>query len=196
MLIAASQITGTPIMSLQTGKELAVTGSAIINPHNLTVIAYKIEGAHLDNDPSYLRCADIREVGSLGMIVDSSDEFLEPDDIISDKHIYEIAFELEGKQVIDEKKNKVGKVIDYVIDIDSFVIQQLVVKRPLLKSFGDDELLVHRGQIVEVNDELIVIQSGELKDKMPVRASRHYVNPFRQSSPQPESTKTKQPSHF
>lgn len=187
----ASQLIDTPIMSLQTGKKLASTDAAIINPHNLTVIAYKIEGPHLDHEPSYLRCADIREMGSLGMIVDSSDEFLEPDDIITEKDIYDLDFELDGKHVIDERKNKIGKVIDYVIDIDSFVIQQLVVKRPLLKSFGDDELLVHRSQIVEVNDESIVIKSGDIKTKVPVKSSRHYVNPFRQSTPQPESAKTK-----
>lgn len=178
-------------MGLQTGKELARTSVAVINPHNLTIIAFRVAGPHLDHDPSYLRCADIREMGNLGMIVDSSDEFLEPDDIISDKAIYDINFELEGKHVIDENRQKIGKVIDYVIDIDSFVIEQLLVKRPLLKSFNDDELLVHRGQIVEVTDENIVIKSGKLTGKRQTAASRHYVNPFRQTTPQPESTKTK-----
>ena len=176
-------------MGLQTGKELAVTNVAIVNPHNLTILAYRIAGPHLDHDPSYLRVADIREMGSLGMIVDSSDEFLEPDDIITDKHIYEIAYELEGKQVIDDHKKKIGKVSDYVVDIDSFTIQQLVVRRPLLKSFKDDELLIHRGQIVEVNDEAIIIKSGRVEDKAKAGASRHYVNPFRQTSPQPETVR-------
>jgi sporulation protein YlmC with PRC-barrel domain len=191
MLLAGSQLVDVPIMGLQTGKELARTSVAVVNPHNLSIIAFRIAGPHLDNDPSYLRCADIREMGNLGMIVDSSDEFIEPDDIINDKEIYELNFELEGKHVIDDHKTKIGKVSDYVIDIDSFVIQQLVVKRPLLKSFSDDELLVHRAQIIEVNDDTIIIKSGEVKDAATVTPSRHYVNPFRQSSPQPEATNTK-----
>ncbi len=178
-------------MGLQTGKELARTSVAVVNPHNLSVIAYRVAGPHLDYDPSYIRCADIREMGNLGMIIDSSDEFLEPDDIINDKAVYDMEFELEGKHVIDDHKAKVGKVIDYVVDIDSFVIQQLVVKRPLLKSFNDDELLIHRGQIVEVNDDTIIIKSGEVKKEASVTASRHYVNPFRGTSPQPEATKAK-----
>ncbi len=162
---------------------------AVINPHNLKIIAYRIAGPHLDHDPSFLRVADIRELGSLGMIVDSSDEFLEPDDIVTDKAIYELEFTLEGKQVIDDHKKKIGKVSDYVVDVDSFVIQQLVVRRPLLKSFNDDELLVHRGQIVEVNDTTIVIKSGHTKNKARAGTSRHYVNPFRQTSPQPETVR-------
>jgi sporulation protein YlmC with PRC-barrel domain len=187
MLLTGTQLIDMPIMGLQTGKELARTSVAVVNPHNLSVIGYRVAGQHLDNDPSYLRTADIREMGSLGIIVDSSDEFVEPDDIITQKDIYELAYELEGKQVIDDHKKKVGKVADYVIDIDSFVIQQLVVKRPLLKSFNDDELLVHRGQIVEVNDDSIIIKSGAVKEKVEVVAGHRYVNPFRQGSPQTES---------
>ncbi len=177
-------------MGLQTGKELAETSSAVINPHSLSVIAYRVVGPHLDHDPSYLRTADIRELGSLGMIVDSSDEFVEPDDIITSKAIYELEFELVGKHVVDDQKTKIGKVSDYVVEANNFVIQQLVVKKPLLKSFNDDELLIHRGQIVEVNDNTIVIKSGKVKESK-VAASQRYVNPFRQSSPQPESSKTK-----
>lgn len=190
MLLTGSQLLETPVMSLQTGKELAQTKAAVINPHNLSVIAYQIEGQHLDHDPSYIRIADMRELGSLGMIVDSSDEFVEPDDIINDKAIYDLEFTLEGKHVIDDHKKKVGKVIDYIVDVDSFVIQQLAVKRPLLKSFSNDELLVHRSQIVEVNDTTIVIKSGKTKSTVKVAPSRQFVNPFRQGSPQAETSDT------
>src|SRR5690349_19206687 len=106
MLLSGSELIGTPVMSLQTGKELAVTSTPVVNPHNLSVIAYRVAGPHLDHDPSYLRTADVREIGSLGMIVDSSDEFIEPDDIISDKKIYDLGYELEGKHVVDDQQNK------------------------------------------------------------------------------------------
>ncbi|USN96796.1 MAG: PRC-barrel domain-containing protein [Candidatus Nomurabacteria bacterium] len=191
MLLSSAQLIDTPIMGLQTGKELARTSVPVINPHNLSVIAYQITGPHLDHDPSYLRIVDIREIGSLGMIIDSSEEFLEPDDIITDKAIYEMEYALEGKQVIDEKKRKLGKVADYVVDVDSFVVQQLIVKRPLLKSFNNDELLIHRGQIVEVNDTTIIVRSGDSKSKAHANLRHHYVNPFRQTKPQPEIIETK-----
>lgn len=191
MLLTGSQLLDMPVMGLQTGKELAQTSKAIINPHNLTVIAYLVEGQHLDYNPSYLRIADVRELGSLGMIVDSSDEFIQTDDIITDKSIYELDFTLEGKHVVDEQGEKIGKVTDYVVDVDSFVIQQLNVKKPLLKSFSDDEVLVHRGQIVEVNDTVIIIKSGKVDEKQAPSKNRAYINPFRQTTPQPEASDTK-----
>ncbi|MFZ2544675.1 MAG: hypothetical protein WAW80_01735 [Candidatus Saccharimonadales bacterium] len=190
MLLSGSELIDMPVMGLQTGKELARTSEAIINPHNLSIIAYGVVGAHLDHTPSFIRTVDIRELGNLGIIIDSSDEFVEPDDIIVDKAVYDLNFEIVGKHVIDDKKAKIGKVIGYTIEVDSFVIQQLSVKRPILKSFNEDELLVNRGQIIEVTDTMIIIKSGKVKNVAKVKPSRHFVNPFRQTTPQPETAKT------
>ena len=187
MLISAAQLINKSVMSLQTGKELARTDFAVINPHNLSVIAYRVSGPLLNKKLSYLKISDIREIGTMGFIIDSSDEFIEFDDIINDKAIFEMQFILNGIHVIDESKHKLGKVIDFVLDIDSFVIEQLIVKRPLLKSLHDDELIIHRSQVVEVTDDLIIIKSGKIKDGAKLQKSRHYVNPFRNTAPQTET---------
>lgn len=191
MLISGTQLIDMPVMSLQTGKELARTHIAIINPHNLTVIAYLVEGKTLDDNPSYLRIADVREIGNIGMIIDNSDEFITEDDIVSDKTTYEMEYDLNNKQVVDERKKKIGKISDYTIDLDSFIIQQISVRRPLLQSFKDAELLIHRNQIVEVTDDLVIVKSAKSKKSARVKHGRHYANPFQHPTPQPESIKIK-----
>ena len=180
-------------MSLQTGAELARTKEAIVNPANLKVVAYEVEGSMLNQDPSLLLVDDIRELSDIGMIIDSSDEFVGTEDVIKLKPLYELHFSVLNKQVVDEERKKIGKVDDYTIDIDSFVVQQLNVKRPLLRSLSDAEMLVHRSQIIEINDNEIIIKTGEIKQpETKKEPGRHYVNPFRQSSPQPESIDTTQ----
>lgn len=106
MLLPGSRLLNTPVMGLQTGGELARTSQAIIDPDTLEIVAYKVEGSLLDTQPSLLRIADIREFSNIGFIIDSSDEFVAPDDIIKLKKIYDLGFELEGKAVIDEKKTQ------------------------------------------------------------------------------------------
>ncbi len=188
MLLTGSQLLGMPIMGLQTGAELAKTTEAIINPGNLSIVAYEVDGPTLDQHPALLLVRDIREIGNIGIIIDSNDEFVGSDDIIKVKPLYEMHFTVLGKQVLDEHRKKIGHVSDYSLDLDSFVIQQLSVRRPLLKSFSDAELLVHRSQIVEINDTEIIVKSAVAKDsKATAQSGRHYVNPFRQTSPQPES---------
>ena len=123
-----------PVMSLQTGSELARTSREIIDPRNLSIVAYELEGRLLDQNPSLLRVADVREIGPLGMIIDSVDELVSVSDVIELKKIYEINFSLNDKTVIDEKKHKIGKVIGYTITAGDFLIQQLRIRRPFLKS--------------------------------------------------------------
>lgn len=175
-------------MGLQTGSELARTKRAIVDPRNLAVIAYSLDGPLLGNDNLVLRIADIRELSNIGMIIDSSDEFVEPADIISLQKVLDFDFELIGMTVIDETKHKLGKVIDYTLDPTSFIIEQLTVKRPMLHSFSDTELLVHRSQVVEINDTTIIVKTTAQKPEPLKEAVRNYQNPFRNTTPQPEAT--------
>jgi len=189
MLLAGSRLIDAPVMGLQTGGELARTSKAVIDPATLQIVAYEVVGPLLDIHPSLLRIADVREFSDIGLIVDSSDEFVSPDDIIKLGQIYKIHFELEGMRVIDEKKRKLGKIVGYTIETGSFLVEQLNVKRPLLKSLNDTELLVHRTQITEINNDAIVVHS-QAKPAEPVIQtvrSTAYVNPFRKpAGPQAE----------
>lgn len=186
MLIAGSRLIDTPVMGLQTGSELARTSRAVINPANLEIVAFELTGDLLDNHPSLLRIADVREFSDIGIIVDSSEEFIVPDDVIKLKSIYQLHFKLEGMTVINEKKQKLGKVIGYTLDTASFLVQQLNVKRPLLKSLNDTELLIHRSQITEINDHAIIVHSeAEIPEPLLESVRTTYINPFRKN-PQTE----------
>jgi uncharacterized protein YrrD len=183
MLLAGSRLIDAPVLGLQTGSELARTNNPVIDPAKLEIIAYELQGPLLDQHPSLLRIADVREFSDIGIIVDSSDEFVLPQDIIKLDEIYNLHFNIMGMHVIDEKRHKLGKINGYTLDTTGFLIQQLSVKRPLLQSLGDTELLIHRTQITEINDNEIVVHS-EAKISQPVASSVRaaYVNPFRKNA--------------
>jgi sporulation protein YlmC with PRC-barrel domain len=183
MLLAGSRLIDTPILGLQTGSELARTRQPVIDPAKLEIIAYELSGPLLNLHPSLLRVADVREFSDIGIIVDSSDEFVTPDDIIKLGEIYNLHFDIMGMRVIDEKRRKLGKVNGYTIDTTGFLIQQLSIKRPLLKSLNDTELLVHRTQITEINDDAIVVHSqAKIPQAVMPSVKGAYVNPFRKSA--------------
>jgi uncharacterized protein YrrD len=176
-------------MSLQTGARLATTKKPLIDPSNLTILAYEVEGPLLSEKPTLLRIADVRELGDIGMIIDSNDEFIGKDDVISIQKIYELNFNLVGLDVIDDMKHKLGKVSDSVIDTDTFTIQQICVKKGMIKGLAEPELLIHRSQIIEVNDYSIIVKSASKKLESIAKPSHlTYMNPFRQASPQTENT--------
>lgn len=174
-------------MGLQTGSELARTSKPVIDPKTLEIVAYELTGPLLNEHPSLLRVVDVREFSDVGLIVDSSDEFVGLDDIIKLHEVYELHFSPIGMTVIDEKRHKLGKVDNYTIETGGFVIQQLIIKRPLLKSLNDTHLLVHRTQITEINDtEIIVHSQAEIPDPVLDSMRSSYTNPFRKKSQQAE----------
>lgn len=194
MLILGSRLLDTPIMSLQTGGRLATTTKPIIDPGTLKVIAYEVDGSLLAQKPSFVRTADIREYGRLGMILDSNDELIGLDDVLEVEKLYAIGFPLIGMSVIDDTRRRIGKVSDYTIETNGYVIQQLSINRGFFKSFNDTGALIHRSQIVEINDQAIVVKSAKIANVEPIMASLRgeFINPFRKpaQTAQPEQDTT------
>lgn len=190
MLLIGSKVIRASIMGLQTGTRLAVTKEPIIDPATLKIIAYEVDGPLLTEHPSFLRIADIRELSPVGMIIDSSDEFVGHDDVIAISKLLELGFNLIGISVVDDTGKKLGKVADYIIDTDSFFIQQLKVKQKIMKSLTNTELLIHRTQILEISNTTITVKSARKKAKQAVKAeSLSFVNPFKPASPQTNTQK-------
>ncbi|MCD8561575.1 PRC-barrel domain-containing protein [Candidatus Saccharibacteria bacterium] len=175
-------------MSLQTGGRLAETDRPVIDPGQLKVVAYVLRGPLLTKNPSLLRTADIREMGRLGMIIDSDDELIGVDEVIKIEKLYKLNFPLVGMAVVDDTRHKLGKVEDYTVDTDSFVIQQLSVRRGIFRGITETSLLVHRSQVLEINDKAIIVKSARKQRSEPIVESirEEFVNPFRKPAAQPE----------
>ena len=187
MLILGSRLLNTPVMSLQTGGRLGQTVKPIIDPANLKILAFEVDGPLLSERPALLRVADIREMGKVGMIINSNDEIIGVNDVIKIEKLFKLNFPLVNMSVVDDRKHRLGKVEDYTVDTDSFVIQQFNVKRGFFKGITDTGLLISRAQIIEINDNEIIVRSPTQKSVEPVmQASRgEFVNPFR-AKPMPE----------
>jgi uncharacterized protein YrrD len=189
MLIPGTQLVGTSVMGLQTGTKLAHISLPLIDPATLAIVAYQVEGPLLNDSPSFLRIADVREIGEIGMIIDSADEFIGLDDVIKIKDIHSLHFKLVGLIVKDTKGHKLGKVEDYNLDSDSFIIQQLHVNRGIFKVLSETSLLINRSQIIEINDKFVIVHTAAKRVEPVMQATRRtYVNPFRSTSPQPDTT--------
>lgn len=175
-------------MSLQTGTPIAHTARAIIDPQRFQVKAYQVTGKMLEApSDSFLLINDIREISPLGLIIDSSQELVASQDVLELQNLLDYHFELLKLKVFDQAGHKIGSVEDYSLETASFTIQQLVVKRPWSKSFFDPELLIHRSQIVEIDNQKIIIQQESEQPKARAKLETPveelgFVNPFRKDT--------------
>lgn len=176
MQVLNQKLIDTPVMSLQSGDSLGVTSEIIIDPRKLQIAAFYVSGPRIQAT-SILHTEDIREIGSLGMIVDSADNIMELDEnLVRLNEIINFNFVLIGKPVIDDTKKKLGKVVEYSIDTLNFNIQKLYVSQSVIKNFSSSNLVINRSQVVEVTDHAVIVRSATVpKTEGLVQA----INPFR-----------------
>ena len=185
MLVAASRLIGTPVLSMQATGQIASIGSPIIDPTSLKIIAFRLTGPLVNKAAAnILDVSSIREYSRYGMVIDSIDELVEPDDVVKISEILKLNFVLNDLKVETKKGSKLGKVSDYIVTDDNFSVQQIIVKRPLIKGFIDPELTIPRKEIVEINDYKIIVKDEEKIIKEKVEKEEfipNFVNPFRKS---------------
>ena len=186
MLMNASRLLGYPVLSLHVGGPVARVVSEIVDPEKLKIVAFYVEGPAIKNDPEVgeiMETSDVREFANMGMIVDSVDDFVSEGQVKKLDEILGLNFSLFGLKVVTKKGTKLGTILDFVVDTDTFMVHQLVVKRPAVKAFLDPELMIPRKEILEINDYEVVVKDEE--DKIRKRAAKedfvpNFVNPFRE----------------
>lgn len=185
MLVFVDELLALPVVSLQTGQELAHLTKAIIDPRQLHVMAFYCEGPNLDMDPAVLHTDDIREVSSLGLIVDSAENIMSPEDLVRLQQVLHFEFDLNDKLVVDDLGGKIGKVSNYSVEATTFYIIKLYVRPTLMQAWRTTERVIDRSQIVEITDKHIVVKSATIKPKR--APAPVFENPFRGVRPQPDS---------
>ena len=195
MLVYNSRLIGTPVLSVQASGAIASITAPVVNPDNLKILAFKLQGPIINATNNILDVKSIREYSQLGMVIDDNDELIGPEDVVKIKEVLDLNFDLIGLKVETKKGSKLGRIIDFTLTSDDFTVQQIIVKRPAIKSFIDPELTIHRREIIEITDYKVIVKDEEKVIK--ARAAKedfvpNFVNPFRTHEPgfAPADTKT------
>lgn len=187
MLIYNSKLLNMPVLSVQDSGRIATVSNTIIDPDSLKIIAFRLNGAINEEGGNLLDASSIREYSNFGLVIDSTDEIISDSDVVKIKNVLDLNFSLIGLKVETKKGSKLGRVIDYTVTEDNFSVQQIIVKRPVVKSFLDSELTIPRPEIIEITDYKIIVRDEEKVIKE--RALKedfipNFVNPFRKTQEQ------------
>ena len=197
MLISSSTILTLPLLSLREGGAIGSISNLIIDPDTLKAIAFRVYGASNDEGGNILDARSIRECSNLGLVIDSVDELISDGDVVKIEQVLNLNFNLIGLKVETKKGSKLGKVVDFTMTHDNFSVQQIIVNRPMIKSFLDPELTIPRAEIVEITDYKIIVRDEEKTIKE--RALNedfvpNFVNPFRKTdAPSPAKAQIENP---
>lgn len=156
MLQFAKSFINRPIYSLRTNRAVAFTTRPIINPANL-----KIEGFYctdsVDKRELILLYQDIRDIMPRGLIINDHDVLAEQKDLVRLRRVFNIDLELIGKKVITIDKQRLGKVTDFAVEVETMYIQKIYVSQGLMRNLTGGNLGIDRNQIHEVTNTKIVV---------------------------------------
>ena len=186
MLVYNSRLIGTSILSVQAGGPIAQISQAVVDPNNLQIIAFRLTGPIINRQRDLLDVQSIREISEGGYIIDSEDELISSSDVVKIEQVLNLNFNLLNLKVETKKRTRLGQIIDFTISTEDFLVQQIIVKRPIVKRLVDPELTISRKEIVEITDYKIIIRDevktikkrAENEDFIP-----NFVNPFRKTEP-------------
>ena len=196
MLVYRSKFLNTPVLSVQAGGPIGYVSEIIVDPDNLKTVAFRLAGPRVPRDTNLLDVASIREYSNFGIVIDSEDDLASPDDVVKIGEVVALNFNLIDLKVKTKKGTKLGKIIDYTLTSEDFIVQQIIVKRPTIKSFLDAELTIHRNEIVEVTDYEIIVKDEEKVIRAKAEKENfvpNFVNPFRNSEFYSSPTRTETP---
>lgn len=186
MLIDADKLIGYPVVSLHMGGQIAEPVYLIVDPDKLKLVAMQVVGPEVGMETGdLLQTKDVREFSDMGMIIDSIDELVNDTDVIRLRKVLELNFDLIGMKVETKKGTKLGKVVNYTVNPETWEVQQIIVQRPLMKSFIDPELTIGRSEIVKIDDYKIIVKDEEAKIRKNAANQDfvpNFINPFREVS--------------
>ena len=178
MLLLGSSFGKFPLLSLRTGTVVGSIVGHLINPHKLRIdgLWCRVGGF---KQPKLLLVQDIREVSPRGVIVDDHEVLVDPDEVVRLKATIDLRFDLIDKKVISGRL-PIGKVADYALERDGFMIQKLYVEPNIWNKIKTSRLTVDRSQIVEVSHRYVKVKTADVKEKS---ESRSVLHQSRLSSP-------------
>lgn len=163
MYVLATQLKNLPVLSLQTGQQIASINKPVVQDSSLEVLALQCRLGRLGRQEGVILMRDIRQVASDCVILDSFDEIEDIKEIVRLREVAIKNFNPIGKLVVNESGQKLGKVEDYTINLKTFLLQKLYVHQSVMKSFLFNNLVIDRTQIIDVSPKQFTVRDVSVK---------------------------------
>lgn len=158
------------VTDISTGRQIATVSSLVINPHDLSVAAFKCF-VRSSGQEAYLTAQDIRDF-KFNLITVQNESALSPlEELMRIQEFVDINYEIIGKKVQTESGVRLGVVNDYVIDDKSLLVSKLYVRPPLSKMIQSSDKIIGREQIIEISDRKIIVKDSTIKAARKLRGA-------------------------
>jgi sporulation protein YlmC with PRC-barrel domain len=165
MYALASKLIGLPILSLQNAESITQVKAIIMEIKSLEVVALACQPRPRLGKRPVLLMRDVRQVAIDCLLVNTEDDIAEAEEVVRLAPLLKRNFVPQGISVVTDLHRRVGRVEDYTINLETYHLQKLYVRRPILRSWMGSSLIIDRAQILEVSEREIIVRDATLTSK-------------------------------
>ncbi len=170
MMRLSGQFNQLPLLSLHAGHPVGHVTGLLVDPHKLTVAGFWCQTLRAAT-PYILLPSVIRDIqGKKGFIIDHEDSLSEPQELVRLSDIIDINYQLRDKKIVTQSKQRLGKVVDFVVDDLSWRITKLHAERPAWKAFVANAFTIDRDDILSLDDKHVVVRDATIAAADPITA--------------------------
>jgi len=162
MYALASQLIGLPVLSLQNAETITHVTGLIMEIKSLEVIAFSCEPSRDLGKHPVLLLRDIRQVAIDCLLINTAEDLVEAGEIVRLAPLLKRDFDPRGIKVVTDLKRKVGTVEDYTVNLQTYHLQKIYVRRSLVRSWVGASLIIDRAQIIEVSEREFTVRDSTI----------------------------------
>lgn len=152
---------GLTVASVQSGLPCGKVTGFVIDPAKLAIALIAITDSR---GVYYLLPSDIRFFNHERLIIDAEEKLSEHEDLIRHQEVIAMAFDPIGCKVVTESRKRLGKVVNYAIEDSDWLIGKLYVASGLLGNPLQQEQMIDRTDVTNVEKNRITVR--DLKSKV------------------------------
>ena len=159
----ASSLLDAKVFVFQASGLVGKVTKLINNPNNLNIEVLEVE-----INPKikrYVLTKDIKSVADKLIIIESTEDLSEKEDLIRQKQLIESGFSAIKCSVKTQDGKRIGKVKDYTIDINTYKTMKLHVSAPLMKRLLNERHIIDIKDVIKVEGKTIIVQNTKIKAK-------------------------------
>lgn len=164
-----NQLLHLPVNSLQSGHVIAQISGFYFDPANLSVAAFKLKTSRWHDSHEVLLFDDIRKFTPDNLLIDNDNNIGPINEVVRLQALKERDFKLSSAIVKTELGQILGKVEDAVLTTDSSLIIKLYVRQSLITNPLQQDLIIARDQVVDVQDQDIIVKNLTTETPSPVK---------------------------
>ena len=157
-------IIGKKVFSVHDGATVAEVVGWLINKNNFKIELIAVV-APKSKSQRYILPEDIRVSTDRQIIINSQDDIAEADELVRQSKMIASKYRLVGSKVETQSGKRVGRVIDFSFDYETFFVSKIhvVVRFPqrIVQSF----YIIDRSAVVEVQGNKVIIKDAQIRAK-------------------------------